>query len=288
MSIKNYFIVLALMFFIAGGEQSYASEGDYKIWRTFVNKVKKGTLVEKDILPFEGITKKTLLDFTKLIKNADQKELQRQPEVYRVGEYIHFILQLTENNQSSPYCFTFWQKQGKWYFHNLESILIRFDKIHDLPTSEFPELPEAKKTWMREEIRVTNMVKTFNVLRREKDEQFALNHFKDGRGYLVGAITWVPFFEPWKAWIYYLCWLEKSLYGSDVKLLSLSPHKAQVELRPIYFQLYRKTGHLKEQISFSTFKSLFENIYQDRAEKAGWKLKITYLDNETCRFDFSR
>ena len=64
-------------------------------------------------------------------------------------------------------------------------------------------------------------------------------------------------------------------------------NEAVVRIKPMYLQLYERTGHLQKQISFEDYRQIFETIWHDRASKAGWNLKITYKDDE-CLFNFQQ
>jgi len=90
-----------------------------------------------------------------------------------VGNEVHYLIPLTNNGARQTYCFTFLTEAGKWYFEHLESITIRLDKIGPLPTSTFPDVPEAQKFWMREEILVSEQVRLFNMLAKDKGREFA-------------------------------------------------------------------------------------------------------------------
>lgn len=159
----------------------------------------------------------------------------------------------------------------------MEYIFIRLDKISELPTSEFPDISEEQKAWAREEIFWSNMINMFyNPLVKEKGKKAVLGLFKDGGGYFMGAKTWVPFVPPHKAFIYYLCWEQAHLRGNPVTLVHLSESEAIVEIQSIYFALYRNTSHMRQKISFEDYRQIFETIWQDRAMKANWNLKIEY------------
>jgi hypothetical protein len=163
----------------------------------------------------------------------------------------------------------------------MESITVRLDKISSLPASTFPDLPEEKKGWMREEIRVSNQVNLFNLLSKEKGREFAFNWFKDGPGYLLTAKAWVPFYPVRKALILYLCWEQANLNGNKVTLEQLDDNQAKVLMNPIYFKLYKQAGHLYQQISSEDYRRIFETIWHDRATSAGWELTIEYKGEET-------
>jgi len=56
---------------------------------------------------------------------------------------------------------------------------------------------------------------------------------------------------------------------------------------PDIHKVDNKVHHLKTQISSEDYRKLFETKWYDRAEKAGWRLKIEYKE-DTCIFHFSR
>ena len=111
---------------------------------------------------------------------------------------------------------------------------------------------------------------------------------KDGGGYFLGAKTWVPFAEPHKAFVLYLCWEQARLRGNDVVLHALTDSTAVVEIQSHYFALYDIAGHLKPVIPASEYREIFETIWQDRADKAGWQLKIVHGESYTSTFHFKR
>ncbi len=200
---------------------------------------------------------------------------------------VHFLLDLTVNQERDSYCFTFLLEEEYWYFQHVESIMLRLDQLEPLPTSRFPDLPETKKTWMREEIRMTEVIRLFNWLVQEKGRDFALDWFRDGEGYTLAAKTWVPFVPAHRAFILYLCWEQSSLRGSVVTLMELDDQAARVTMTPLDFLLYQQTGHLSQQIAFQEYRSLCETIWVDRARKAGWEVVFNY-QNDQCEMLFQR
>jgi len=210
------------------------------------------------------------------------------PEIFRVENKRHFLISLQEKTTKVDYLFSFIIEDGQWYFNHLEAIFIRLDKIGALPTSEFLDLTENQKIWARNEIRVSKMIQLWTYLKNWKDEEAAFNYFKDGPGFFVGAKTWVPFVPPPKAFILYLCWYQSNLYGNWLSLVKLEDNAAVVKMRPLYFLLYRQASHIKPQISLEDYRKLFETIWIDRAEAAGWKLIIEYQENDICTFTFTR
>jgi hypothetical protein len=60
---------------------------------------------------------------------------------------------------------------------------------------------------------------------------------------------------------------------------------------PFNFLFYKASSHLKDQISYEDYRQIFESLWQDRAEQAGWKLKIEYqgeYPGAICIFHFTK
>ena len=268
---------------------NFANDQDeLKIWKEFTTTLRNDQMTLEKIRPFDDAWKETMLGWLKQIKEyVSPEELEAEPETFRVDNKVHFIIPLTFGESTREYCFSFLIEGSDWYFHQLEAIFIRLDKISSLPATQFPDMPEDWKNTHREETKITKQVRLFNFLSEEKGKDFALDWFKDGNGYFLAAQVRVPFFRPSKAFILYLCWEQANLIGNPVKLAKLEEKEAIVEIQSTYFHLYKAAAHLKEQISFEDYQKIFESIWHDRAEKAGWKLKINY-EGEMCHFHFTR
>lgn len=269
------------------------NQNELKIWKEFVTALMNDQMTLERIRPKEEPWKKTILGWLNMIKEkVPMKELEAEPEFLRVNNKLHFILQLTYEARKVNFCFTFVTEGDEWYFHHLETLFIRLDKISSLPTSKFPDMTEEQKAWDREEWRVSKQVRLFNFLSEEKGKDFAFNWFKDGNGYFLASKVRVPFVTPSKAFILYLCWEQANLWGNTVTLEKLDENEAFVRMELMYFGLYKAAAHLKEKISYEDYRQVFETIWQDRAEKAGWKLKITYEEEaykgERCLFHFTK
>ncbi len=217
---KKYllFCILNLIILPTFGSQSFC-QNTLKIWNEFVSTLKKADLPPDKIRPYDESLKEPMLGFLKTIyQKANWQQFEKEPEVHIVEKQVHYLIPLTFDGGKATYCFSFLVEDNDWYFQHLEAITIRLDKIGSLPTSEFPDLSEEQKFWMREEIRISKQVRLFNLLVEEKGREFAFNWFKDGYGYLVAARSWVPFFPPVKAFILYLCWEQSRLRGEEVTL----------------------------------------------------------------------
>jgi len=130
-------------------------------------------------------------------------------------------------------------------------------------------------------------VSLYTSLAAEKGEAAALAWFRDGAGYALAARTWIPFVAPASAFILYLCWEQANLRGNDVVLERLDDDSAVVRIRPLWFQLYERTGHLKVQITRDAYRALYESRWRDRAAAAGWDVDIEYSGGD-CIFRFVR
>jgi len=280
-------ITTALLLCVSAATQS---QDDIRVWRQFVEVLKKGQVTVDMVRPYPEMAplKEKLMEFLSIMRDkAVWQEWQATPECYRVDNHLHYLIPLTFDGEKNTYCFTFLTEGQNWYFRHLEAITIRLDKITGLPTSQFPDLPEQEKAWLRQEGYWSEQVRLFNYLAKEKGKNFAFTWFADGQGYLLAAKAQVPFLPPEKAFVLYLCWEQAKLCGSSVTLQKLDDKEAYVRIKPIYFQLYEKTGHLKQQISFENYRKIFETKWQDRANKAGWDLNIIYGDGE-CTFHLIR
>jgi hypothetical protein len=212
-----------------------------------------------------------------------------KPEVFHVGNQVHYIVPLTlqrgDSTSTSTFCFTLVLEGGQWYFQHLESIFIRLDKIGEPPVSSFPDLSDERKAWMRDEFQTTKDVLLFAYLTREKGKEFAFDWFRDGSGYAIQAQTWVPFVSPERAFILYVCWDLSNLRREPVVLEKLSDEEARVRFAPRAFALYDQTSQIKQHINIDDYRRLFEVAWLDRARSAGWDLHISYEKGE-CVFRF--
>ena len=278
----TFILPVTILFLLCacGAAQSY---DDLRVWREFVEALKKGQVTADKVRPYPEMAplKETLMGFLSTMREkAVWQELEVTPECYKVGNHLHCLVPLSFDGEKVTYCFTFLVEPENWYFRHLEGITMRLDKIATLPTSEFPDIPEQNKVWLRQEGYWSEQVRLFNFLVKEKGKDFAFSWFADGRGYLLAAKAQVPFLPPEKAFVLYLCWEQAKLNASSITLEKLDDRQAIVRMKPVYFQLYEKTGHLKEQISFADYRKIFETMWQDRANKAGWDLNMSYEDGQ--------
>jgi hypothetical protein len=269
------------------------SQEDISIWKEFVAALKKGEMTPDRLRPYYEELRSPLMGYLKEIREkVAWAEMEAEPEVHRVGNQVHFLIPLSFEGPSVTYVFSFVSEPGTWYFQHLEAINIRMDKVGALPTTTFPDVPEETKAHIREESHWSREVRVFNTLMQAKGKDFAFDFFRDGAGYFLAARAWVPFVEPSRAFILYLCWDQANLIGNEIILEKLEDREAAVRMKTHFFHLYKVTGHLSQQIPFDDYKRIFETIWLDRARAAGWDLRIEYIDKDypaaECVLNFSK
>jgi hypothetical protein len=272
-------IIVLLYVMAALPAQGAALQDDLAIWKEFVAAMKKDVIASERIRPYYEELREPILGFLEEMRQkAAWAEWDKEPEIHRVGDHVHFLIPLTFDGRAGNYCFTFFDDGRTWFFRHMEAINIRLDKTGPLPTSVFPDVDEEAKAHIREETRWSREIRLFNLLSDLKGKDFAFGFFKDGDGYFLAAKTWVPFIEPQKSFILYACWEQGNLRGNQVTLEKLEDGEALIRMSTYYFALYKATAHLRQWISFEDYAKIFETIWQDRARAAGWILDIEYSD----------
>jgi len=279
------FAAIALaMHRLAAAEEDRAKTEERTVWREFVATLRAGPFPPDRIRPYLESMREPLLGFLGQMRaEADWREWEAAPETFRVGKQIHFVLPLTFTEGKKTFCFSFLVEDGRWYLQHMESIVIRMDRLGPLPLSSFPDVPDATKAWIRAEWEATREVWLYGRLAAEKGPAAALDWFRDGPGYALTAHTWVPFVSPERSFVLYLCWEQANLRGNEVTLESLGEEEAVIRIKPLWFLLYDRTAHLRQQISRQAYRKLFEAKWTDRATAAGWNIEFSY-DGDFCRF----
>jgi hypothetical protein len=286
---KMKFISLVLIINMTiTGFYNYLYGQDAKIvWQEFRFALARGEIPANKIRPYYESLKEPILGFLREMQKAILPEqLEGNVEVFHVGDQLHFLLPVSLNGHTETYCFSFLIDGKDWYFRHLESISLRLDKITSFPASHFPDISDSQKAWMREEKYWTQMLQFYTYFSKSMKQDSILKYFRDGAGYVLEAKTWVPFVQEKKAFILYLCWEQSNLRGNNVILESINDSVSVVQIKPIYFRLYSQTAHFRMLIKENEYRQLFEYIWQDRAQNAGWNLRIEYPDGKTCRLYF--
>jgi len=263
-----------------------AAQEPARVWNEFVAKLKAGTLTAAEIRS-EYTTPAQQLTWLKQLKDAADTrkswgDWEAKPEIFTVGNHVQVLARVNEGAQYLTLCFTFLTDGQHWYYSHMENIFLRLDRIGAPPVSLFPDIAEETKSWMREETYWSTLIGgVYAPLVKEKGADYVFNMLKDGPGYFVSAKTWVPFLPPRRAFILWLCWEQSRLRGNPVTLEKLEDDEAIVSMKPLYFLIYKSASHLKTMIGFAEYRRLFETIWTDRAEAAGWKVSFEY-ENKEC------
>ncbi len=267
-----------------------APADDSALWNDFKRSLRAGEITAGRIHPyFEGL-RGPMAGFVEGFRTRTKaEEWEATPEIHRVGNRVHFIIPLTVGSGvKGPYCFTIIEEEGGWFFQHVESIFIRLDQLGPLPTSTYPDLPEEKKTWMREENTLTDRLRFHDFLVREKGVTFAQDWIgREADGYFLAARTWVPFVPPARAFILYLCWEQSRLRGSPATLERLDDDRADVTIDAIEWRLHRQTAHLRRLLPAEDFRQFYETVWRRRAAAAGWNVDVQCGDSR-CRLAFTR
>lgn len=254
-----------------------ATSPETGIWGEFVGMLRSDPFPAERVRPYRDELRDPVLGFLSTMrKQANWDEWTIEPDVFTVGERTHFVVPLTFAGNTATYCFSFIKEDGEWFFQHLEAIALRLDDLGPPPVSDFPDLPQPTKAWMRAEIATSRDIWLYHALSKDKGQEAALGWFRDGAGYAMAARSWVPFVSPERAFVLYLCWEQSKLQGSEVTLVRLSDVEAVVHLLPMYFLLYENTAHLRQQIAFDEYRELYEFRWKDRASNAGWDIEFTY------------
>ncbi|NLO48945.1 MAG: hypothetical protein GX111_11590 [Clostridiales bacterium] len=252
------------------------------LWQAFTRLLSENKITAEKLRPYHKAMTEPLLTF---LDHLRERMLRGEKAEYvksvRVGDMIHCFISLDDGQ----YCFSFVLKDDDWFFVHIESILLRLDEV-TAPTASFPDISEQRKNWIRQEREISNNVRMFNLLKHEKGSEYALDWFLDGDGYFLMARSWVPYVEPQRAFVLFLCWEQANLTGNAASLERFENNRAVIKIKPMYMEMYKKTGHIRQQISYEDYIGMFEAIWRDRAEKAGWTLRINY-EKEECVFDLA-
>jgi hypothetical protein len=266
-----------------------ALEGEARaLWAWFTEGVRGRGFSDDDLAPYYDAFRAPLSSFlAQLAEGIPPERWDRVTEVHHVGDLTHFLVDLGEEDPNL-FCITLRGAPGDPRVVHLENIFIRLDRTPAPPTSDFPDVDDDRRRWMREEERVTRDVRVFSLLVEERGRDEALAWFRDGAGYLLSARTWVPFVPPGRAWVLYTCWEQAHLRGNEVTLRALREDAATIHVVSRRLAAYERTGHLRQQIEADDFRALYESVWVDRARAAGWEIDFEYDEGGAVTFELSR
>ncbi len=168
----------------------------------------------------------------------------------------------------------------------MDGYTIPLKHVDQLPFHEYTPLPN-RESIMREEYRVSAMVRDYVRLVGMIGKRDALDWFKDGVGEKAGVPAWMPYFTRRKAFIAYTAWMQNRLYGEDVVITKFAEEQSELLFRNhSWLFLYHAAAHIKQIISYEDYLELFETIWRDRAFHTGLQMEIAYEGND-IRMSFS-
>ncbi len=294
MTMKTFAAIVSAMLMMTTMPARSAASDDPAIWKEFSALVRKGDFPRDRLKPLVPGGDADLLRFLAVFQSVPPSMWERDPEIVRSGSTVNFIIPF--GDESRPFNFILVEEGDRWYFHHLEQVMLRLDKTPPAPTSDFPDTSEERKAWARDEIYWSQVVRLYTSLVPKLGKEAFLDLLRDGPGFFVAATAWVPFFAPHRAFVLYLCWYQARLHGMNTRgdsvvLESLDDRGAVVRMKDdVFFRLYQVATHIRPQIAFADYREIYEVIWKDRAEAAGWTLAIEYpsADGLEVLFRFSR
>ena len=96
------------------------------------------------------------------------------------------------------------------------------------------------------------------------------------------AVRGCPYFIPRKAFVVLIAWHEHRLGGEKVSIEEFTDSRCVLRFSDhIWFRLYDITGHLRNIVPREEYREIFENIWEDRAEKNEWQISFEYEGYDT-------
>ena len=248
-----------------------------RIWNEFKIKLKNDSLVPDDFgeelreIEFSVLSGEKAKSLREALLNAENVRFYKSEQEKK---HIVFV------DVGAGFRIDFIINENKWQILFIEGITIPIDKIDCLPYNDFPPIKDHAENWIREEARITGLVRNYNFIKDNFGIAKALEYCHDGAGKFIAAKSWIPFFSDKKAFIVFISWWDNRIYGENVSIEKFSDDECIIKyIEPIWFRMYDVCGHLKFQIPFDEYKRLFEHIWQDRAKCSGWDISFIYENN---------
>lgn len=102
------------------------------------------------------------------------------------------------------------------------------------------------------------MIYFYNQFKNLLGKQKAMEMFYDGAGEVLGARSWVPFFDVPRSYIAYAAWMENRIYGEHVELLEFDEKCCRLRVRGhLWRKIYRMAGHIANLINYEEYIEIF-------------------------------
>lgn len=246
------------------------------IWNEFRNKLKDDTLTESDFAAEMRAFLQPLLCGERSASRR-RKFLEAPYDVYENVRGISVILHCSDDD----YRLDFSYDDVSWRLAFIECITLPVLGMEAVPYSKFVSLGE-KEAFIRREKEISRIVYFYLKFKELVGKEEALNMFRDGRGEHICARSWVPFYSEGLSYIAYSAWYESRINGETVVVQEFQENRCEVVLyNHIWRNVYFMARHLNSIIEYAEYMELFEFVWKDRAENAGWKINFVYKDEYT-------
>lgn len=239
-------------------------------WNSFRQKLEQDTLTDADFAAETAPLLHQLLCGEGAAPRR-QKFAAAPADIHMTADRISVICRCPDDD----YRFDF--RAGKLVF--IECITLPVRDI--VPGCTLPPLPE-KESRIRAEKEISRMVWHYLQFKKLAGREKAMEMFRDGAGEVLCARSWVPFYTDRLACIAYAAWTECRINGEDVLIRAFGEERCEILLRGhLWRRVYAETGHLRTMIDYEEYMDLFEYIWTDRAQHAGWKIRFGYTEQDT-------
>jgi hypothetical protein len=120
---------------LAGGIAAEQAQDDLRIWKEFVLDVQAGKMEDTArIRPYYPELLEPMKGYLGQLRvGIAWDKLESGPKVFRVGNQVHFVISLPYKGEgqtlSPPFCFSFLDEKGRWYFQHLDDYRLLFETI---------------------------------------------------------------------------------------------------------------------------------------------------------------
>lgn len=246
------------------------------IWSEFRNKLKDNTLTESDFAAEMRAFLQPLL-CGEHAASRRRKFLEAPFDVYDSARGISVVLHCPDDD----YRLDFSCDGYSWRLAFIECITLPVSGMEAVPYSKFVPLGK-KEAFIRKEKEISQLIYFYLKFKELVGRKEALTMFCDGRGEYICARSWVPFYSDGLAYIAYSAWYESRINGENVVVQEFQENRCVVVIyNHIWRNVYFMAGHLKPIIEYAEYMELFESVWKDRAQNAGWKIDFVYQDEYT-------
>jgi|GEM_PF-1391217 len=246
------------------------------IWDEFRKKIKDDTLTESDFAAEMRAFLQPLLCGERAAARR-RKFLEAPYDVYESARGISVVLHCLDDDYRLDFsCDSF-----SWRLAFMECITLPVLGMEAVPYSEFAPLGK-KEAFIRREKEISQLIRFYLKFKELVGKEEALMMFCDGRGEFLCARSWVPFYSDGLSYIAYCAWYESRMNGETVAVQEFQENRCVVVFyNHIWRNVYFMAAHLNPIIEYAEYMKLFESIWKDRAENAGWKIDFIYKDGDT-------